>query len=105
MLASQVLIRKARLGVSRDSVSQNRRKKKKKKSKPYAENLPITISCCFTAGMHRKGRGKEESLILYSTLRFLDAIVQLLDVTSGSNILTHTTQFYLPLLASTPNPS
>lgn len=30
MLASQVLIRKARLGVSRDSVFQNRRKKKKK---------------------------------------------------------------------------
>lgn len=57
------------------------------------------------AALQRKGRGKDESLILCSALRFLDAVVQLLDFTSGSNTLIHTTQLYLPLLASTPNPS
>lgn len=94
MLASQVLIRMMFL---RLSIPEWKEKEK--------THIHTTHQTPPAAALQRKDRWKEESLILYSTLRFLDAIVQLLDVTSGSNILTHTSQLYLPLLASTLNPS
>lgn len=80
----------------------NNQSKNQNKSITHTHTTQQTLPA---AALQRKGRGKEEPLILYSTLGFLDAIVQLLDVTSGSNILTHITQLYLSLLASTPNPS
>lgn len=48
----------------------------------------------FNVALQKKDKEREECLILCSTL-FLDAVVQLLDVTSGSNILTHSIQLYL----------
>lgn len=62
MLASQVLIRKAREGISRDSASQNGMKKKRggKKKKtnnkhPYTHKPPNTTSCCFAEEGQREG--------------------------------------------------